>query len=47
MKIPIIPRIPLSVGGAGIGSLKRANTTPTITPVPNANTNSFIFFPPD
>lgn len=40
-KIPIMPKIPGSAGGAGSGSLSNVNTTPATNPVTNANNEIF------
>jgi len=45
-KMPTIPAIPGSAGGAGNGSLKKENTIPVITPVTSAKIVNFIIFSP-
>lgn len=42
--MPMIPIIPGSAGGAGIGSLTKAKTNPTINPANNAKIISCISF---
>jgi len=40
--MPMMPTIPGSAGGAGMGSLKTENTNPTIAPVTSDKISSFM-----
>jgi len=42
--MPMMPDMPASAGGAGMGNFKNAKIKPTINPVISAMTTVFIFY---